>query len=233
MLRVAVVEDDERCAEQMRQYLEEYQRETGQAVEVTVYADGEDLLEQYKPVFDVIFLDIQMPFVDGMTAAKYIRRQDPAVAIIFVTNLAQYAIQGYEVNALDYMLKPLNYFSFSQRLSRAVSNLKRREDDYIVVAVRGGAVRLDVGNILYVERQGHHLLIHTLGDTVTSQATIQQMEQALEGRRFFRCNKGCLVNLSAVDGVQDACAMVHGENIPISRNRRQEFLTALSQHWGR
>ena len=137
MIRIAIAEDDPQCFAQLERYIGDYGRETGRAFQVTHYGDGEDLVERYKPGFDLILMDVEMPFMDGMTAAGYIREKDPEVVIVFVTNLAQYAIQGYSVNALDYILKPVSYFSFSQRLGRALQYVKKKEDACITVAVRG------------------------------------------------------------------------------------------------
>ncbi len=232
MIRVLIAEDDPRCARQLRQFLDSYSQETGRTFRITHYDNGEDLVERYQPEFDLLLLDVDMPFMDGMTAAGHIRRLDPEVVIVFVTNLAQYAIQGYSVNALDYILKPLNYFSFSQRLTRALRYVKKREDAYITVAVKGGALKLEVGNIHYIERLGRQLMFHTHDGIHASSATLQQMEDALSGKGFARCNKGYLVNLAHVSGVRDGCAVVQGDKLLISRGRRGPFLDALADYVG-
>ena len=232
MIRVLIAEDDPQCARQLRQFLDSYSQETGRTFRITHYDNGEDLVERYQPEFDLLLLDVDMPFMDGMTAAGHIRRLDPEVVIVFVTNLAQNAIQGYSVNALDYILKPLNYFSFSQRLTRALRYVKKREDAYITVAVKGGALKLEVGNIHYIERLGRQLMFHTHDGIHASSATLQQMEDALSGKGFARCNKGYLVNLAHVSGVRDGCAVVQGDKLLISRGRRGPFLDALADYVG-
>ena len=232
MIRVLIAEDDPRCARQLRQFLDSYSQETGRTFRITHYDNGEDLVERYQPEFDLLLLDVDMPFMDGMTAAGHIRRLDPEVVIVFVTNLAQYAVQGYTVDALDYILKPLNYFSFSQRLTRALRYVKKREDAYITVAVKGGALKLEVGNIHYIERLGRQLMFHTHDGIHASSATLQQMEDALSGKGFARCNKGYLVNLAHVSGVRDGCAVVQGDKLLISRGRRGPFLDALADYVG-
>ena len=228
MIRIAVAEDDAQCFAQMEQYIGDFGRETGRAFQITHFDNGEDLVESYRPEYDLILMDVEMPFMDGMTAAGYVREKDPEVVIVFVTNLAQYAIQGYSVNALDYILKPVNYFSFSQRLNRALQYVRRRGEDYITVAVKGGAMKLEVDGIYYAERLGRQLMLHTRTGIHASTATLQQLEEALEGRGFARCNKGYLVNLEHVDGVQDGCAVVRGDKLLISRGRRGPFLEALA-----
>lgn len=232
MTRILIAEDDPFYYQQLERFLGDYSRETGRMFHITHYDNGEDLVERYRPEYDLLLLDVDMPFVDGMTAAGHIRKVDPEVVIVFVTNLAQYAIQGYSVNALDYILKPLSYFSFSQRLTRALRYAKKRENDYLTVAVKGGALKLEVGSIFYIERLGHQLMFHTQDGVYASSATLQQMEDTLGGKGFVRCNKGYLVNLAHVSGVQDGCAVVQGDKLLISRGRRGPFLDALANHVG-
>lgn len=232
MIRIAIAEDDPQCFAQLERYVSDYGKETGRAFHITHYDNGEDLVERYQPEFDLILLDVDMPFVDGMTAAGHIRKIDPEVVIVFVTNLAQYAIQGYSVNALDYILKPVTYFSFAQRLGRALQYVKKREDSCLIVSVKGGTVKLEVDGIFYIERLGRQLMFHTRSGIHASTATLQQVEEALEGRGFARCNKGYLVNLAYVDGIQDGCAVVRGNKLLISRGRRGPFLEALADHVG-
>ena len=229
MIRVLIAEDDPKCFQQLEQFINEYSRETGRVFRITRYDNGEDLVERYRPEYDLLLLDVDMPFMDGMTAAGHIREMDQEVVIVFVTNLAQYAIQGYSVNALDYILKPLNYFSFAQRLGRALQYVRRKGKSYLSVPVKGGSMRLEVDGIFYVERLGRQLMFHTRTGIHASTATLQQVEEALGERgRFERCNKGYLVNLEHVDGIRDGCAVVHGDSLLISRGRRGPFLEALA-----
>lgn len=232
MIRVAIAEDNVPCAQQLRQYLYDLGKETGQSFQIIHYDNGEDLLEQYQSQFDLLILDIEMPFVDGMQAAEYIRRIDQRVMIVFVTSLAQYAIQGYTVHALDYILKPVNYFSFVQRIKHALTYLHNQEDSYLTVAVKGGTLRLNAGSICYVERRTYQLVIHSKSGIYTTKSSLQQIEDNLQGYNFFRCNKGCLVNLAYVEGIQNGCALILGDLLPISRTRRTEFLAALNRYVG-
>lgn len=231
MIRIAIADDDRDCTKQLGQYIDDFARESGLSCDVTVYHDGDELVERYKAQFDIILLDVEMPFLNGMTAAEMIRRQDPEVIIIFITNMAQYAIRGYAVDALDYVLKPVNYFAFSQKLGRAIHRLARREVSYLTVPVKGGALKLAVRDIYYVESRGHQLIYHTrTGDCTAAGGTIQQAEEELKDQHFFRSNKGYLVNLEHVDGVRDGCALIHGEQLIISRTRKNAFLEALTNY---
>jgi len=232
MIRIAIAEDDPQCSAQLEQFISDYGRETGRSFQVRHFNNGEDLVERYRPEFDIILMDVEMPFMDGMTAAGYIREKDTEVVIIFVTKLAQYAIQGYSVSALDYILKPVSYFSFSQRLGRALQHVKRKKNTCVAVSVKGGAIKLETEQIYYIERLGRQLMIHTRSGTYVSTATLQQLEEVLAGKGFARCNKGYLVNLEHVDGIQDGCVVIRGDKLLISRGRRAPFLEALADWMG-
>ena len=173
-----------------------------------------------------------MKFMDGMSAAEEIRKVDTEVVIIFITNMAQYAIRGYAVDALDYVLKPVSYFAFSQRLNRAIGRMKKREQKVITVNIKGGAVRINIANIYYIESQGHTLVLHTILGDYESQGTMKEVEEKLADLNFCRGNKGYLINLQHVDGIQDGCAVVKGEPLLLSRSRKKEFMEALANYWG-
>lgn len=232
MIRIAIAEDEASYRQQLQEYLDRYAQQSRHQLVTDFFTDGDELVEIYQSQFDIVLLDIEMKYMDGMTAAQEIRRLDPEVVIIFITNMAQYAIKGYEVNAFDYVLKPVSYFAFSQRLDRAISRMQKREKPYMTVALRGGALKLDITRILYVESVGHNLVFHTLEDEVTSLGTMKDMEERLSPQGFFRCNKGLLVNLEHVNGIQNGCAVVQQHLVPISRSRKADFLQALAGHLG-
>lgn len=147
MIKIAIVEDEEMYAEQLKTYLHQYEKENGEVFDITYCADGDDIVHNYKSQYDIILMDVEMKFMDGMSAAEEIRKVDSEVVIIFITNMAQYAIRGYAVDALDYVLKPVSYFAFSQRLNRAISRMKKRTDKTIMVNIKGGTVRINLANI--------------------------------------------------------------------------------------
>lgn len=233
MIKIAVVEDDQVYSEQLQEYLRKYEAEYAESFDITAFSDGDAIVSTYQSQFDIILMDIEMRFMDGMSAAEEIRRVDKEVVIIFITNMTQYAIRGYAVEALDYMLKPVSYFAFSQRLSRAISRMKKREQKSLVISVKGGVVRLPVNSICYIESQGHNLLYHTTSGEYVSSGTLKDAEEALRELHFFRGSKWYLINLQQVQGLGDGVAKLKsGEEVPLSRGRKKEFMEALAQHWG-
>ena len=209
MISIAIVEDEEMYAKQLQQFLHQYEKENKEMFDITVYSDGDQIVNKYKSQYD-----------------------DTEVVIIFITNMAQYAIRGYAVDALDYVLKPVSYFAFSQRLNRAISRMKKRKTKIIMVNMKGGMVRINVANIYYIESQGHTLILHTILGNYETTGKMKEMEEKLAEMNFCRGNKGYLINLQHVERIQDGCALVKGENLTLSRARRKVFMEALTRYWG-
>lgn len=232
MIRIAIVEDDLTYSNQLEGYLHKYETEYGEAFEITTYTDGNLIVGDYHSQFDIILMDIEMQYMDGMSAAEAIRRVDKEVVIIFITYTPQYAIRGYAVEALDYIVKPISYFAFSQRLARAIIRMKKREQKSVIISVKGGVVRLPVNSIYYIESQGHDIIYHTSsGDYVTS-GTLKDAEEALASLHFFRGSKWYLINLSQVEGLEESVAKLKGgSSVVLSRGRKKEFMEALAQYW--
>ena len=232
MIRIAIVEDDVIYSNQLEGYLHKYETEYGEAFEIVTYTDGNLIVQDYHSQFDIVLMDIEMRYMDGMSAAEAIRQVDKEVVIIFITYTPQYAIRGYAVEALDYIVKPVSYFAFSQRLARAIIRMKKREHKSVILPVKGGVVRLAANSIDYIESQGHDIIYHTAGEDYVTSGTLKDAEEALKSLHFFRGSKWYLINLAQVDGLEDGCARFkNGKTIPLSRSRKKEFMEALAQYW--
>ncbi|OZG62871.1 DNA-binding response regulator [Bifidobacterium lemurum] len=233
VIQVAIVEDETEYARTLEDYLTRYGEEIGERFAVTRFPDGEDIVANYRTAYDIILMDIEMASMDGMTAAERIREIDREVVIMFITNMAQYAIQGYKVDALDYVLKPISYFAFTQRLGRAISRMRRREETYVTITAKNSTSRVPVSSILWIESSGHRLAYHTKeGVFESTTSSMKEVEERLRDEGFFRCNKGYLVNLAHVRGVEDGCAKVGGDLVMVSRAKQRELLDALANYLG-
>ena len=232
MIRVAIVEDDPQVQQQLVEYLRRYERQFGRMFELALFSDGDEIVSDYRPMYDIILLDIQMKRMDGMAAAEAIRKVDPDVMLIFITNMAQFAIRGYAVDALDYILKPVPYFAFSQQLQKAVARLKKRRKNFVMVPVEGGLRRVDPSSIYFLESEGHAVRLHTEEGALVSPGSLKAFEEKLAGRPFARCNSGYLVNLAQVTGVQQNVVQVGPYQLQISRPRKKPFLEALTDYIG-
>jgi len=232
MIRIAVVEDETHYKEQLVEYLRQFEQEKRVNIEIETYSDGDGIVENYEGQFDIILLDVQMKFMDGMSAAEEIRKMDAEVVIIFITNMPQFAIKGYAVDALDYILKPISYFQFSERLKRAIDRMEKRESYYITIRVKEGIKRLKVSDIYYVENQGHNLIYSTTDGEVMTTGAMKDLEKELSSFNFFRGHRGFLMNLEHVEGLRGNDAIVKGIELPVGRTRKKALLEALSEFWG-
>lgn len=231
--RIALVDDEASARANLLDYLARYQEENDCTFDVRVFEDGAALLENYRPIYDIILMDMRMPGVDGMATAEVIRAVDDQVVLIFVTNLAQYAVKGYRVNAMSYLLKPVTYFSFAEELTRAIRSLAARQQESILVGSGSGVRRIGIGDIVYVESKKHQNIVHTLSDSFSYTGALRDLDQQLSDSGFFRINSYYLANLQHVTGVSGYDAkMSNGDVLKISRARRKDFMAALTDYLG-
>lgn len=232
MIRIALVEDEAEVRAQLQGYVQRHTRQYGTEFAVTEFADGMELLDDYRPVYDVLFLDVEMKHLDGMETARRVRELDKDVIIVFITNMAQYAIGGYAVGALDYVLKPVPYFAFSQQLLKAVARLEKRAKHYLTVPVEGGLRRLDTASIYYLESEGHRVHFYTDEGDFSAPGALKAFEEKLADCPFARCNSGYLVNLAQVRELRQSTVQVGPCELQVSRPKRKAFLAALTDYIG-
>ena len=214
-ITIAIVEDDDHDRAKLKKCLNRYAEEKTLRIHIREFTDGEDLVTDYAADYDLILMDIEMQFLNGMKAAEKVREMDRDVLLIFITNMPQYAIEGYKVRAMDYMLKPLSYFSFAESMNRVLPQMKEDEKEYITIALRGGKMRLEVNRICYVEVQDHDIIYNTKDGKFISKGTMKELEAQLNPDKFCRCNRCYLVNLDYVENYQGTDVKVNGDLIQV------------------
>lgn len=234
MLHVAVVEDEEeqlrQIAAQVRRVLEAHRLQA----QVEDFICAQALLDSCTAGkrYDIILLDIQMPGMDGMTAASVLRELDDEVLIVFITGMAQYALQGYKVDAFDFLLKPLTEEAISVCLLRALKRLRRQAPASLRVH-SGTKVRIvPVRQILFAEYREHRTLLCTREEEIPCTSAIGSIEELLLPHGFFRCHSAFVVNLAMVERLEGADLTIGGHLVPLSKHRRKQFLSALAAYWG-
>lgn len=228
MLRIAIVDDDAQYRMELVRFLERYGHQHNLAFQTKEYPDGDELLDRYAGNFDIIFLDVLMKYMDGIKTAERIRSMDSETVIIFISSTPQYAMKGYLVDAFDYILKPLVYTDFAARLDRALAKIQRRSQKFLSIPVKSGVQKIEEGEIYYVEVRNHDLMFHTASGTFESKGTLAEMEQRLDSRCFFRCNKCYLVNLDQIQGIRGCDVLVGGDSLQVSRAKKKELMDALN-----
>lgn len=235
MVKVVILEDQDQQAAYTMEYLRRFEQENELSFCIERYDRAITLLDNYRCDADILLLDIQVPDMLGIDVAKRIRQIDENVIIIFVTSFDQYAVEGYSVQAMDYILKPLAYAPFSAKLARALRLVKQRQAEGSVVNVktRTEIYRIPSSRLAYIEVVNHTLVFHLTDGMVLKQwGSLGSVEEQLDGDHFVRCNSGYLVNLKYVESVERNCVIVKGTPLKISAPKRKDFLRAVAQYKG-
>ena len=227
---VAIVEDSPDDLARLKEHLARYASEAHleEGLRISSFTSAEDFLKSYEPIYDVVLMDIELPGANGMSAARALRIVDPRAAIIFITNIASFAVSGYEVDALAYLLKPISHPAFSLAMRKAQAAAAARQTRTYVIQTTDGIFRVPVSSILYVEVVRHSIYFHTLQGTYKRRGSMKEVEEELRGMHFCRCHNAYLVNLERVSSVSGNDVVVGSDVLPVSRQRKQEFLDALT-----
>ena len=230
-VKIAIVEDDDEQADLLSQYIERYSKESEVDYAVVRFDRSEPFLSHKERDFDVVFMDIELPDGNGMEVVRKMRETDKNTLVIFVTNLAQYAVKGYEVRAFDFVVKPLSYYNFSLKFMSALENIETNRDIEIWVKNKDVRLRLLAAQITYIEIFQHNLTYHTNdGRQYSVTGTISDAANKLKNSSFSFCNRCYLVNLRYVTQVTQTIAVVDGKELQISRNKRAQFVKDLNDY---
>lgn len=233
MYHIAICDDEPAFLEELAAQLRRYEAESGTEIRISAYRDGLALAESYDASIDLLFLDIRMQLLDGLETAARIRERDSRVGIIFLTTMAQYALEGYRCRAESYLLKPLHYQRLKAELDRFFARRQEEAAPWLIVSNDGGRRRLLLKEIRYLETSGRGLLVHTGREAVPCAKRMKEAEGELAGQGFARCHTSYLVNLFYVGGVRKLeLTLVGGQTLPISQPRRKAFMARLTAYWG-
>lgn len=231
MVQVAIVEDEKAYSDILLQYLAQYEKDTGAQLNTTVYTNGLDFLDEASRGFDIVFLDISLPAMNGMEVAGQFRQVDSTAILIFVTQMAQYAVKGYEVDAIDYIVKPVSYAHFFIKLNKACRLLSERAAWYMVPTT-DGMVRLQLSDIYYIESQKHYMVFYTTHGDYRARITMTVLERYLKPHCFARPSNSFLLNLKYVQTIQRNSVDLRGRRFSITRAYKKQFLDELTQCLG-
>lgn len=231
MYRILIIEDELEAATALRNAIERYGAEHGEQFQVGWMKNTFDLTE---PAFDLIFMDIDLGVENGMDAAEELRKFDQSTPIIFVTNLAQYAVRGYQVNALDFVVKPFTYGSFSLRMDRAMVVMRQQRNRSISLKTHDGVCIFQASDLVQVWVRGHNMNYELAdGRTVVARGSLIETEKLLGGTPFLKISSGCIINMGHVRDVRDAAITMSNKSVCyISRANKRRCLEEISRYLG-
>lgn len=230
MISIAVIEDENIIRQDILEYLKRYMVENDYSYQVKDFSSAESFFFSQVNSYDIILMDINLPGLNGYEAAKQLREKNNSSVIVFVTSLAQYAIKGYEVNALDFMIKPLTYYSFALKMRRAVNEIKRNIEETVVIKSKTQINIIKIKDIHYVEVSSHTVIYHTKLGNFFATGTMKKIEEQLTDYHFVLCNQCYLVNLRYVSSVEGMTVQVGKDELSISRPKRKEFMHSLNEY---
>ena len=233
MIRVSLVEDTCQDLEQFRTVFDVYRQDDENEWSLDVFETGEGFLDRFRGQYDLIFLDIELPDLNGIEIGHKIRERDTKVVLVYLTKMGQFAINGYEVDAADYILKPLNEKIFPVKMRKIVRRVLQSKPSCFTVSVNGGKRLIESDQILYVEVLKHDLTYHTASGSYTERGTLKSAEALLRNACFARLSNCYLVNMRHITGVDKfTLKLDSGEILQISRSRKKEFADTFSRYLG-
>ncbi len=230
ILNIAMVDDDPEMLQELSQSVNAYMHRRSVQCSVRLFASGTEFLSRMQ-YFDLVFLDIQMDGISGMDTARDIRIHGLAEYIVFITILSEYVYDAFDVEASDYLLKPIDYERFERMMGRICGHFQRPRKPCLRITSRGNAFRcIFFADISYCEAVNHKIQIHTKDTQIECCLKINDLGKRLDDR-FFQCHRSYLVNLEHVCGYEDGLVLLkNGERIPVSRLRAREFSRKMLQY---
>lgn len=233
MYRVLIVEDEADAAKTLMDHLQRYGSAHGEKLECVWVKTAEEMLARRQRT-DICLLDIDLPEISGMEAAHLLRSVDEQTVIIFVTNLAKFAVKGYEVGALGFIVKPAEYDAVAANLDKAIRAVKQAARDTILVPDEGDAHVVALGTLACIKVQGHHLSYHFAdGHTLDVRGSLADLEEQLEGAAFIKVSRDSIANADMVSRINgNDLILTTGEKLRITRGRKREVTERLLSYLG-
>ncbi len=236
MISVAICDDEKYMSDQIEKSVSDFFYGKNMEVVVSQFPCGEELLRYDKPI-DLLFLDIQMKETDGMTVARKLRKRGFRGYLIFVTVLKEMVFQSFEVQAFDYLVKPIEQRQFDKTMERLLESMQNAGEANLLVRRGYESHIIALDDIVYCEIIDRKVYLHLISSKIIDYyERIENLESRLDDR-FFRCHRSFLINLQYLKSYQDQTAyMEDGTRIPVSRLRSKEFsgvILRYMQEWRR
>ena len=233
-LKLAIVDDNELDFEALSKSISKFQQQHKDeySFSITRFTRGINFIDPFNDVYDAVLLDIDMPVMSGMETAKIIRKKGSNVAIVFVTNYASLAIDGYGVGAIDFLVKPVKDVDVERSLLKIIDkNKKENNGDKIVLKLKSGYQTVLINNIKYIEVNTHDVYYYTTTGVYRTREVLKNIEKEINNPKFVKCSSAYLINLDYVDSIEKDDIRIDGKRIKIARTRKKEFIGAYLNNY--
>lgn len=226
MVTIAICEDEAFFASELKKLVSEYSSTRGIDISVLTFSNGEQLFA-HRQTPDVVLMDVKLPGQDGMETVRRLRELGCTSQVVFITAYPQYVFQAFDLDAVHYLLKPLNAEKLFSVLDKAVKRAVSHEKQSFLFVNGTTSAKIQMADILYLEAVDHQIIIHTMTDRFHFFGTLDAVQEKLD-ERFFRCHRSYLVNMNRVTGRRPGVAIVAGgDEVLISRRKQKAFTQRL------
>lgn len=229
-INICIVEDEKAALDTLAEYLMRFKDENNCEFVIDKFDKAASFINNFQSNYDIIFMDIELPDGNGMDIIKQIRKIDEKVIVVFVTNLVSYAVKGYEVQAFDFIVKPISYYNFYVKLSKVLTCIEQKKDKEIWISNKEGREKIMLSSVLYIEVVQHMLYYHTINGVLKATGSLTSACESLKHYGFALCNNCYLVNLRHVKAIKQNDVLVDTQLLAISRNKKKEFIKALNEY---
>ncbi|QVK17135.1 response regulator transcription factor [Mycoplasmatota bacterium] len=233
-MRIAICDDETICLEYLKEVIERFSVTQNVPINIEVFHNAEEMLFETGDTtpYDLLILDIQMGKMNGMELAKRIRKTDPNVYIVFLTGVADYVYDGYEVGALRYLLKPLKEKQLYNILSDVISRLESNENQYLIIKINRENVKISLDDIIFIEAMGHYVIIHTEDKVYDVKMSINNIENEIHFTFFIRVHRSYIVNIKHVDKInKENCVLSNNDTVNVSRGNYNKLNEAFINYY--
>lgn len=222
-----MVDDEIESMQDVVKMISDFFEKRNEEFQINTYSNSLEFLSRYKGQFDLIIIDIAMPGINGLEMSKKIREVDSAVNMVFLTTMKQFAINGYEVSAVGFIVKPVTEYSLALTMNRVLAKLQNKASRKLVINLRQGVTVVSTDELRYIDVCFHHVVYHTADKEIEAYGTLTEAEEKLKGLPFARCNNSTIVNLNHVTKTTNSEVFLGDTQLIISRGKKKDFINAV------
>lgn len=233
MIKIAIVEDNKDDQQKLIKRINDYELKRNVLFTKKTFDNGIQFLENDLINYEIVFLDIEMPYMDGITLGSKIKQINPSAIIIIVSNSNQYAIKGYSINAIGYITKPIHGYSFDNIFDKALEKIKLSNASFILLTTDDITCKVSLMDIMYIEVFDHYLYFNLFNKVIKVRDSLSKFENLLKDKNFYKPIRSTLINLYYVEEIRgNNIVLSNQKEFPIARGKKAEFEKLYTKYIG-